>query len=187
MNKSFVKFCLLIYSKIRKLAEKVMFNMFGQKTEKNGKWEEVKNLGIYDFETVINRYPYKPDPLGGALDISFPESNPDYFFSELDYGRDCDDYARIAALYLLYHCDLYDEIKEVIVLDYDKPFKSAHVVTTYRSKASGKYYLFNYWVSGPYDTFDETVKGCITHSTTSYKYKEDKFIYKVYKEYGEKK
>lgn len=138
-------------------------------------------MGIYDFENYINDFTYRSDKLSGLFDMSFPMDKPEYFFADLDWGRDCDDYARIWAIYLKGTGE-WDAIKEYIVLDINNPFFSAHVVATARNKADGKYYLFNYKMFGPYANEETAVKGCITDRNTSFEYKENTFTYIKYKE-----
>lgn len=177
MNKKFVETVLGFYSWIRMLLEARIFKAFSQKKieYREDKWEESKNLNIFEFDKLINEYPYKSDKWGGLLDMSFPVDKPGYFFSDLDWGRDCDDYARIWALYLKLHG--WEEVTEVIVLDSKKPFSTAHVVTV--AKLNGRYSLFNYEKYGNFNTFENA----INYMTAWKSYPSETFVWKKYKEY----
>lgn len=155
MKREIVEKGLGIYSKIRYSIEGFMFRNFSQKgiEFRRDKWELAKDMNIVGFENYINDFEYKSDKWGGLLDMSFPVEEPGYFFSDLKWGRDCDDYARIWALYLKLHG--WEEVTEVIVTNNKKPFRLAHVVTV--AKKYGKYSLFNYEKYGSFNTFEDAV------------------------------
>ena len=157
MNTKLVKTVLVAYSKIRKIIEPLMFKLFSQKLEYNKhKWDLAKTMGIDDFEKYINTFEYKSDKVMGLFDMVFPLDKPEYFFSQLDWGRDCDDYARIWAIYLKRYG--WEEITEVIVLNKDKPFSTSHLICVAKEPISKKYYLFNYHKYGTFSTFEEAVE-----------------------------
>lgn len=176
MKEKFVRAVLGGYSKVRLLLESFIFKMFSQKVEyREDKWEEAKGKNILHFSNFINKYEYKSDKWGGLLDMSFPVDRPGYFFADLKWGRDCDDYARIWALYLKRHG--WEDVTEVIVLDYKKPFATAHVVTV--AKKNGKYKLFNYEYYGDFDTFEEAVEYVTAWSS----YPEESLVWVKYKKH----
>ena len=181
MNTKLVKTVLVAYSKIRRFIEPLMFKLFSQKTPYNKhKWDLAKAMDINDFDNYINTFEYKSDKAMGLFDMVFPLDKPEYFFADLKWGRDCDDFARIWAIYLKRTGD-WESIKEQIVLDSNKPFSSAHVILTAKNKNTDKYWLFNYKMLGPYDNEEKAVKGCITDRTTSYVYKEETFLWTTYR------
>lgn len=156
MKKFIVKTLLKFYLKfIRPKFSKIVYGLVSKDfSEKNKKWEEYKLLGMSDFEELVNSYEYKYDPFQGAIDFSFDENDPGYFFSDKAVSRDCDDFARIWSLW-----GVVNDFKttEVVVLNYLNPFKTAHVVTVLEK--DNKFYLANYKISGPFNTFKEAVKG----------------------------
>lgn len=175
MNKVISMPILNLLAKIRLVIEPFMFKKFSQKLEayENKRWEESKKLSIQDFDKYINTFEYLPDKWGGFLDMSFPVNEPGYFFTDLDWGRDCDDFARIWALYLKEHG--WSEITEVIVTTLKHPIGDAHVITV--AKKDNKYYLFNYEQYGVFNTFDEAV----WYMTAWERYPVDKLIWVKYK------
>lgn len=178
MKKKTVQIILNLYSKIRKVIEPLMFNTFSDNLDyANGSWEQAKELDITRFSKYINTFPYLQDKAAGLFDMSFPPDKPDYFFSNIQNGRDCDDYARIWALYLQHHS--WEDIQEVIVLNYTKPFETAHVITIAKNPSSGFFYLFNYEQYGNYETAEEAIKDLVNWKS----YDEDNLIYCTYKTY----
>lgn len=177
MNKSFVKTVLNIYSGIRLLIEPIMFKKFSHKIEYNEKnWNYAKSLSINEFSKYINSFDYLSDKMSGLFDMSFPIDSPSYFFSPIEWGRDCDDFARIWAIYLKEQG--WEEITEIIITNYEKPFNKAHVETI--AKKQDKYYLFNYEMYGPFNSFEEAV----LYNSVWASYPEDKLVWKKYRKYN---
>ena len=175
MNKKVAIVLLKIYSPIRKILEKFMFKKFSQKLEYETKrWENAKLMSIKEFGEYINSFEYLSDKGKGLFDMSFPVDKPEYFFSELKWGRDCDDFARIWGLYLKYNG--WEEVKEVIVTNSKKFFSKSHVVLI--AKKDNEYWLFNYAQYGPFNTFDEAVKDL--HRWPSYE--ADTLVWTKYRE-----
>ena len=114
------------------------------------KWLEARELSMFNFSKEINTYKYKSDALKGAVDSSFSDDEPEYFFSDLDKGRDCDDYARIWRLWGEHHG--YTGY-EYIIINPRAPFKTAHVIALL--ERNGVWWLMNY---KPYGSFSSKEK-----------------------------
>jgi len=155
MKKIFIKITMALYLKFRKKYEKQIFDLLSEKNLKEENlWSIISEYDIEKFSKYINAIEYKADMLEGLLDMSFPKNNPNYFFSNLSYGRDCDDWSRLWVLYLEKHG--WEEISEVCVTTTKHPFKESHFITV--AKKDGKYHCFNYEYSSiGYVTFEEAV------------------------------
>lgn len=176
MSKKFVEVVTNIYASIRLVIEKLMFNTFSHKVEyREDRWVYANGLGIKEFEMYINSFEYLSDKMNGLFDMSFPVSKPSYFFSDVNWGRDCDDFARIWAIYLKNKG--WEEITEIIITNYKKPFSKAHVETI--AKKDGKYYLFNYEMYGPFNSFEEAV----AYNSAWASYPTDELVWTRYKKY----
>ena len=111
---------------------------------------EVYKNDMQKFSDIINSYPYRKDPLFGALDYT---RNPDDFYdTSIVFSRDCDDFARQWSLWGLFNG--YDAY-EILVTNRESPFKSAHVITVLEKDA--KFYLMNYEHYGQFDTIDDAI------------------------------
>lgn len=155
MNTKLATILLKMYVPIRKALEKIIFKTFSQNVEYElRRWQNAKLMSIKQFDAYINSFEYKSDFGKGLFDMSFPIKKPEYFFSELDWGRDCDDFSRIWAIYLKENG--WEEITELIVTNSKKFFSKAHFVTI--AKKEGEYWLFNYKQYGPFDTFEKAVE-----------------------------
>lgn len=128
---------------LRKIFEKVLFDNFAPKNWESlpdlDKWNDVKELNPSQFDWKINSYKYKSDQLSGLLDNSHPVDKPQYFFKDLPYARDCDDWSRIWVSYYLYH---KKEIQEWVVTNKNHPFTKSHFVAVV--KDNDGYRLLNY-------------------------------------------
>lgn len=116
------------------------------------KWEEVKKYSIEEFDTWINAFTYKSDPLWGAMDYT---SHPDHFFNkDAVSSRDCDDWARMWSLWGIYND--YNAI-EFIVVNPNTPFKTAHMITVLHKDA--KIILCNYHaIDRDFKTYDHALQ-----------------------------
>ena len=134
---------LKIILKIRLLLEKRTFKNFAPAEWENlpdlDKWDEVKNLNPSQFDWKINSYKYKSDKFSGLLDNTHPLDKPQYFFKDLPYARDCDDWARIWVQYYLYWgCD----VQEWVVTNRKHPFTKSHFVAVVKDVQGWR--LLNY-------------------------------------------
>jgi len=102
-------------------------------------WEKVKDLSPSQFDWKINSYKYKSDRLAGLLDNTFPLDKPQYFFKDLPYARDCDDWARIWAAYYLHHGK---EVQEWVVTNKRHPFTKSHFIVVVKDDEGWR--LLNY-------------------------------------------
>ena len=128
---------------LRKIFEKVLFDNLAPKNWESlpdlDKWDDVKELNPSQFDWKINSYKYKSDRLSGLLDNSHPVDKPQYFFKDLPYARDCDDWSRIWVSYYLYH---KKEIQEWVITNKNHPFTKSHFVAVV--KDDDGYRLLNY-------------------------------------------
>ena len=136
-------FILKLILAIRRNLEKKTFESFApvnwQSLPDLDKWEDVRELNPSQFDWKINSYKYKSDKLSGLLDNSHPLDQPQYFFKDLPYARDCDDWSRIWISYYLYH---KKECQEWVVTNKKHPFTYSHFVAVV--KEDGGWRLLNY-------------------------------------------
>lgn len=132
-------------------------------------WSRVKNLPLHDFSREINTYEYSSDRLCGLLDHSF--NHPNYFFIEKGYGQDCDNFTRMIKYWAIYN---NVEAQEVIVSSKSHIVRDAHVVAVLHMDG---YYLCDYGVYGPFDTFESAVYNIPDRWE---KYNKDDFVYELY-------
>lgn len=129
--------------RLRRIFEKLFFKLFAPSDWESlpdlARWEDVRELSPTEFDRVINSYPYLSDRYHGLLDCSHSVDTPQYFFKDLPYARDCDDWARIWAAYYLYHGR---EVQEWIVTNRKHPFTKSHSVAIVRDTEG--YRLLNY-------------------------------------------
>lgn len=128
---------------LRKIFEKFLFDSFAPKNWESlpdlDKWDDVKELNPSQFDWKINSYKYKSDQLSGLLDNSHPVDKPQYFFKDLPYARDCDDWSRTWVSYYLYHGK---EIQEWVVTNKKHPFTMSHFIAVVKDDEG--YRLLNY-------------------------------------------
>lgn len=173
MKKEIVRLVASAYLKIRKIFERRVFEVLTKEYVEDKNFKEYFKLDIEEFSDKINSYEYKPDLVRGLLDSSFPEDKPEYFFSEVTYGRDCDDWSRVWKIYL--ELNDWKEVTEVCVLSKDNPFKTAHFITV--AKKDEFYYCFNYVYTGKkHCTFEKAVKEVTGWNI----YDEDNLVYIKY-------
>ncbi|NCC55779.1 MAG: hypothetical protein EOM11_09935, partial [Erysipelotrichia bacterium] len=73
---------------IRPFTEKWLNDRFDSHTPYDF-WSLVKDLPMSKFSDKINAYAYKMDRFGGLVDHAFNFDNPNSFFVDKQYGRDC--------------------------------------------------------------------------------------------------
>lgn len=143
LRSRFVEFVLKIYIKIRVITSPILYRKHYRVSNMDkSAWEEARELTLYKFSEFINdakKFGYKWDTGKGALDSSFASEEPEYFFSDLNKGRDCDDYARIWRLWGEHQG--YTGYEYIIVSPL-APFKTAHVITLL--ERDGAWWLMNY-------------------------------------------
>jgi len=134
---------LKIILKLRLLFESFTFKKFAPENWQDlpdlDRWEDVRELSASQFDWKINSYKYKSDKLSGLLDNSHPVDQPQYFFKDLPYARDCDDWSRTWISYYLYHGK---ECQEWVVTNRKHPFVDSHFVAVV--KEDGGWRLLNY-------------------------------------------
>lgn len=143
MLKAIIRFLMKIYLRLRKLWDPIIIPT---KTRDNYK------CNMQTFFKRINMLPYKADPLKGLLDHT---ADPDTFFDDKESGRDCDDWARVASWWGVFH-DY--KAKEWVICDPSsirKAFNTMHVITTLSKE--DKYYLINYKPQGPFESEEEAL------------------------------
>ena len=138
-----MEFILKVVLKIRRLFEKLAFRCFAPKNWENlpdiDKWEDVCDLSPSQFDWKINSYKYKSDKFSGLLDNSYPLDKPQYFFKDLPYARDCDDWARVWVQYYLRRGNV---IQEWVVTNKKHPFRESHFVAVVKDTDGWR--LLNY-------------------------------------------
>ena len=150
MNKKIVKTLLKVYSTLRTFSSPWIFKHYYQVPIEKEVWGLVKNLPLFEFSKRVNNIEYKWDIGRGFFDCSFSASQPNYFFQDLEKGRDCDDYARIWRLWTI---ENGMKAYEYIILDSKKPFNTSHFIT-FGETSEGKFWLFNYTPYGPFESLD---------------------------------
>jgi hypothetical protein len=124
---------------------------------KENLWHKYRFFKLEEFNTVMKGYPYAWDPFKGAFDYTLLDES--YFFDRGNeanrlYGRDCDDFAFVWKSYLNFR-PRFTDVTMVICAD-GLTFKSSHVFTAAKSKAGGKWFLFNYTQYGkPFETLED--------------------------------
>lgn len=160
-----IGFLLKIVAKLRLLFEGFLFKLHAPKNwEKLPDiidWKKAFLLSAEGFDKEINSLPYRWDRWKGFLDFSFPIEHPEYFFKELPFGRDCDDWARIWSAYCRYHGLVCEEW---IVTTKNHPFTKSHFVSVVHE--NGKYRLLDYHRWDVCDTAEDAVKSVCGHWTT---------------------
>lgn len=136
-------------------------------------WREVFDLDPDSFDYVINKLPYKADAWQGFLDYSFPIDRPEYFFKDLPYGRDCDDWTRIWCAYCRHHGIVCEEW---IVTTKEHPFKHSHFIAVAHEDEGFRLLDYNRWKLWP--TVESAVASLCEHWTT---YNPDNLIAARYK------
>lgn len=157
-------FILKIVAMLRLLLEKHFFKHRAPKDweelEDLDNWRDVFDLDSDSFDYVINQYKYKPDAMQGFLDYSFPIDRPEYFFKDLPFGRDCDDWTRVWCAYCNYHKQV---VEEWIVTSKKHPFKNSHFVAVVHEDEG--YRLLDYHRFGLWPTVESAVASLCSHWT----------------------
>lgn len=139
-----LQFLLKVILLARKTFEGWLFEKFAPSNWESlpdlDKWEEVRELNPSAFDWKINSYKYKSDKLSGLLDNSHPLDKPQYFFKDLPYARDCDNWSRVWVQYYLYHGK---EVQEWCVTNKKHPFTKSHFVAVVKEDEN-QYRLLNY-------------------------------------------
>lgn len=149
-RKSFVRFCMKVYLFLRKFWDKV--------PEPS---EEMRNLcmskNFREFSDLINQQEYQYDQLHGLLDNTYDYNK---FFEERDFGKDCDDWARIWDVWGVLNGYEAKEWVTCSCTSIVNALNTMHVITTISK--DGQYYLCNYDIYGPYSSEQEAldVMGC---------------------------
>lgn len=153
MRKKIIKIIYWIYLKlIRKwlspliyiIVKKILYN----NDDLGDRWKEIREYGKYDFQEELLNYDYRWDYNSGILDFSLQE--PNFFFEEREWFRDCDDFARMWYWWAEYRD--YD-VWEVVVWN---GLKSAHMITVYKDEEG--YWLCNYRVTGIYESLEGAIE-----------------------------
>jgi len=99
--------------------------------------EKYKEMPAGDFKNESMKSLYKSDPAKGAFDFTFLD--PKFFFwDELPYGRDCDDFSYMWYLWARFNNQL--AYQYVVVPNID--IKKSHAVTV--TSIGGHYILYDY-------------------------------------------
>lgn len=101
------------------------------------------------FQDRINSFEYKADPLSGLFDHT---ADPNKFFDNTrESGRDCDDFQRQWSWWGVYNGY---ESTEYIICDpttLKSAFSTMHVIGVLRNKETGRFFLTNYNMYGPFE------------------------------------
>jgi len=152
-------FFLLYVKLIRPYTEHKLNKIFEKiNPTKSTVWDTVKHLPLKEFSEFINKYEYKPDLLGGLIDHSFGYNNPNQFFSDMAYSRDCGSWARIWSIWC--RCNGHKP-QEVIVTTKDHVARDSHVVCV--AEYQGKFWLLDYEPYGRFPTFEKAVESITGH------------------------
>lgn len=138
-----IRFLMKVYLRCRKWWDPIIIPT---KTKDNYK------CNMQTFFKRVNALPYKQDPLKGLLDHT---ADPDTFFDDKESGRDCDDWARVASWWGVFH-DY--KAKEWVICDpssIKRAFQTMHVITTLEK--DGKFWLINYQPQGPFESEELTL------------------------------
>ena len=156
-NKKFLNLILSIVVRIRAIIEPITWKLISPKNweslEEMGNFDELKNLSPEDFSKAINKFEYKFDPILGLFDYSFPLDKPQYFFKNLPWGRDCDDWARI---WSIYYKNKGIQVQEWVITEKEHPFTKSHFIAV--AKEEDGWHLLNY---NRYPTGHETLEDAI--------------------------
>jgi len=138
-----LQFLLKIILKIRSHFESKTFGWFAPENWESlpdlDDWNKVKDLNAAQFDWKINSYKYLSDRFSGLLDNSYPLDKPQYFFKDLPYARDCDDWARLWVQYYLYHGK---QVQEWVVTNKKHPFSKSHFIAVVKDDEGWR--LLNY-------------------------------------------
>ena len=156
-NKKFLNLILSIVVRIRAIIEPITWKLISPKNweslEEMENFDELKNLSPEDFSKAINKFEYKFDPILGLFDYSFPLDKPQYFFKNLPWGRDCDDWARI---WSIYYKNKGIPVQEWVITEKEHPFTKSHFIAV--AKEEDGWHLLNY---NRYPTGHETLEDAI--------------------------
>ena len=135
-------------------------------------WDVYKKLPMREFSDKINSYEYIPDIGDGALDYSFDVDNPNYFFSDLLYGRDCGAWARLWKAWALENGYIP---QEVVITTKEHIIRDAHVVCVLEK--DDEYWMCDYIPYGPYKSMEQAIEDLPNHWT---KYTAENMIWENY-------
>ena len=159
MNKRVVKALMKGYLTLRKLWDPLKEPL---------KVRDEYDRTSHEFQERINSFEYKADPLQGLFDHT---ADPNKFFDDTrESGRDCDDFQRQWSWWGIYNG--YESTEYVICdpTSLKTAFGTMHVIGVLKSKKTGKYFLTNYRMYGPFD--DEEV--ALDYMKYFNSYKEDR-------------
>lgn len=108
-----------------------------------------------EFQKKINSFEYEPDPLGGLFDYT---ADPNKFFDDSkESGRDCDDFQRQWSWWGVYNG--YESTEYVICdpTSIKTAFGTMHVIGVLKNKQTGKYFLTNYYMYGPFESEEDSL------------------------------
>lgn len=120
------------------------------------RWASARNYSVQKFTELLLSYPYKSDFLWGAIDFSPQE--PNFFFKERRFNRDCDDWAR---MYFWWASGKGYHTQEVVICNGFR-FWQSHVITIWWDN-DGQLWLGDYTAR----KFD-TIEGVKEHLTRRY-------------------
>jgi len=148
MKKNIIK----TYLAIRKFSSRIIYEFVKTPEDKlPQKWNEIKNLSMYEFSKVLNKFEYKSDHFGGALDHS--PRNPNEFFVDKKNGRDCDDWARMWFWWCIENGKT--PVYEVAICEKSNIIK-AHIVCIFEEQ--GEFFLLDYTPISKFKTIEECAK-----------------------------
>lgn len=110
-------------------------------------WNTINTYDSEKFENYIIQYSYKWDWEGGKLDFTL--QNPNYFFVEKEYFRDCDDFAR---MWYLWAKENNYQVWEICLWD---KLNKAHMITVYKD---GNYKLCDYKLKGEFESLEQAAE-----------------------------
>lgn len=140
-------------------------------------WGSIKDFSMDAFSDFINNFPYKADPLGGFIDYTIQE--PDYFFLDLKFGRDCSDFA---SMWFWWAKERKYPVWKILLYDKGR-LKSGHATCVFLK--DGKYYLADYSIRGKYDTLEEAMEQFRVRELVAYG-KYERLKWRVYQEWNSK-
>lgn len=114
-------------------------------------WLELRDLPETEFSRKLGEIGYVADPVGGLIDYTI--TDPEYFWSEANISRDCDDFAYQWFLWGKHNCD---EAMTIVIMDGMNIRKSHYFTVLRQGKA---YRLCNYAIdAATYESIEECAK-----------------------------
>lgn len=114
------------------------------------RWVYIRDLEKYEFEEILQEYPFRMDLGQGLFDFSPKEE--DFFFLPREKNRDCDNWARMWFYWAQYNHYPVWEIAIINGLD----ISSAHMITIFKDEEG--YNLCNYSIVQQYTSLEEAVE-----------------------------